>query len=123
VGGALRNVSITQQGAKWCACIQVEVNETAQALDLPPTLIVQGALHRTPRTPRTPGILNRRKAPPAMPRMGLQPGLIGPTTKTTTKTTTIPATKVACPGASPAWWAENYQRAQERRHAQVDRSG
>jgi putative transposase len=38
VGGALRNVSITQQGAKWCASIQVEVNETAQALDLPPTL-------------------------------------------------------------------------------------
>jgi putative transposase len=38
VDGALRNVSLTREGAKWFASIQVEINETAQALDLRPTL-------------------------------------------------------------------------------------
>ena len=38
VEGALHNVSITREGAKWLASIQVETRETAPALGLAPTL-------------------------------------------------------------------------------------
>lgn len=38
VEGALRNVSITREGSKWFAAIQVETSETVPALGLAPTL-------------------------------------------------------------------------------------
>jgi len=38
IHGALRNVSITREGAKWFASIQVETNETVAALGVAPTL-------------------------------------------------------------------------------------
>lgn len=38
VQGALRNVSLTREGAKWFASIQVETSETVPALDIAPTL-------------------------------------------------------------------------------------
>ena len=38
VEGVLRNVSITREGAKWFASIQVETNETVPALGVAPTL-------------------------------------------------------------------------------------
>lgn len=38
VEGVLRNVSITREGAKWFASLQVETRETAPALGVPPTL-------------------------------------------------------------------------------------
>jgi len=38
VCGLLRNVSITREGVKWFASIQVEISETVPALDVSPTL-------------------------------------------------------------------------------------
>jgi putative transposase len=38
VEGALRNVSITREGSKWFASLQVETNETVPALGVAPTL-------------------------------------------------------------------------------------
>ena len=38
VDGPLRNVSITKEGAKWFASIQVETSETVPALGVPPSL-------------------------------------------------------------------------------------
>lgn len=38
LAGVLRNVSLTREGSKWFASIQVEIVETAGALGVPPTL-------------------------------------------------------------------------------------